>query len=35
MKFFLVLIFAFLISSVSNAKNHDKTITKKEFLDRI
>ena len=34
MKFFLVLIFAFLISSVSDAKNHDKTITKKEFLDK-
>mgnify|MGYP002835973957 CR=1 FL=1 len=33
MKFFLVLIFAFFISSISNAKNHDKTITKKEFLD--
>ena len=23
-----------MISSVSNAKNHDKTITKKEFLDK-
>ena len=34
MKLFLVLIFAFFISSISNAKNHDKTITKKEFLDK-
>ena len=34
MKFFLILMFALLVSSISNAKNHDKTITKKEFLDK-